>query len=137
MLVSYFYLLYVCEKQVCFLFRYGSVFRTSLAGRKVVVSTDPEMNHQIFQQEGKSLLMWYTQSFIEILGQQSMLAYQGMVHKYLKKLILRLVSPENLKTELIHEMDESTRTHLHSWASTSNGSVDIKEAASNVCLIKS
>lgn len=117
-----------------FHFRYGSVFRTSLVGRKVLVSTDPEINYQIFQQEGKSFLIWYTESFIEILGQQSMLAYHGMVHKYLKNLILHLVSPENLKAKLLHEMSELTRRHLHSWANNNyNGNVvDIKEATSNV-----
>ncbi|KAF3441277.1 hypothetical protein FNV43_RR15190 [Rhamnella rubrinervis] len=114
--------------------RYGSVFRTSLVGRKVVVSTDPEINYQIFQQEGKSFLIWYTESFIEILGQQSMLKYHGMVHKYLKNLILHLVGPENLKAKLLHEMDESTRRHLHSWANNNSNAntVDIKEATSNM-----
>ncbi|XVF22623.1 hypothetical protein REPUB_Repub12eG0187200 [Reevesia pubescens] len=51
--------------------RYGAVFRTSLVGQK---------------------------SFVEILGQQSLLAHHGMVHKYLKNLILQLVSPENQTT---------------------------------------
>lgn len=34
-------------------FRYGPVFKTSLVGRPIVVSTDPDFNHFIFQEEGK------------------------------------------------------------------------------------
>ena len=99
-------------------------------GCRVVVSADPEVNYNIFQQEGKSFLIWYTESFIEIIGQESLLAYHGMVHKYLKNLIRHLVSPENLKAKLLCEMDEATHRHMRSWAS--NGIVDVKEVASDV-----
>ncbi|RYQ79858.1 hypothetical protein Ahy_Scaffold1g106649 isoform A [Arachis hypogaea] len=33
--------------------RYGSIFKTNLVGRPVVVSTDPDLNYFIFQQEGQ------------------------------------------------------------------------------------
>ena len=113
--------------------RYGSLFRTSLVGRKVIVSTDPEINYSIFQQEGKSFLVWYTESFMEIFGQESLLAYHGMVHKYLKNLVLHLVSPENLKAKLLPEMDEMTRRHVSSCAA--RDTVDIKEVASDVIYL--
>ncbi|GMY20612.1 cytochrome P450 87A3-like isoform X1 [Fagus crenata] len=105
--------------------RYGPLFRTSFVGQKVVVSTDPEINHYIFQQEGKSFLAWYTDSVTEIIGQESILTYHGMVHKYLRNLVLQLVGPEKLKGMLIHELDDSTRKHLHTWAR--HGMVDVKE----------
>ena len=98
----------------------------------MVVSTDPEINHYIFQQEGKSFIAWYTESFTEIIGQESLLTYHGMVHKYLKNLILHLVGPENLKGKLIHELDDETRKHLHTWAR--HGTVDVKEAMSEVII---
>lgn len=108
------------------------MFRTSLVGQKVVVSTDPEINYEIFQQENKSFLLWYTESFLEIFGQQSLVAQHGMVHKYLRNLILQLVSPENLKGKLLSGMDRATRKHLNSWSSL--GSIDVKEGSSKVCL---
>lgn len=98
----------------------------------MVVSTDPELNHYIFQQEGKLFQCWYTESFIKILGQQSLMEHQGVVHKYLKGLILNLVSPENLKQKLLHEMDSTTRKFLHSWANCYPTSVDVKEESGNV-----
>ncbi|WRX10891.1 Cytochrome P450 - like 10 [Theobroma cacao] len=110
--------------------RYGAVFRTSLVGQKVVVSTDPEINYEIFQQENKSFLLWYTESFLEIFGQQSLVAQHGMVHKYLRNLILQLVSPENLKGKLLSGMDRATRKHLNSWGSL--GSIDVKEGSSKM-----
>ncbi|XP_021281077.1 cytochrome P450 87A3-like [Herrania umbratica] len=110
--------------------RYGAVFRTSLVGQKVVVSTDPVINYEIFQQENKSFLLWYTQSFLEIFGQQSLVTQHGMVHKYLKNLILQLVSPENLKGKLLPVMDKATRKHLNSWASL--GRIDVKEGSSKM-----
>ncbi|KAJ9680926.1 hypothetical protein PVL29_020048 [Vitis rotundifolia] len=112
--------------------RYGSLFRTSLIGQRVVVSTDPELNHYIFQQEGKLFQCWYTESFFKILGQQSLMEHQGVIHKYLKGLILNLVSPENLKQKLLHEMDSTTRKFLHSWANCYPTSVDVKEESANM-----
>uniref|UniRef100_A0A2N9GKL9 Cytochrome P450 n=1 Tax=Fagus sylvatica TaxID=28930 RepID=A0A2N9GKL9_FAGSY len=47
--------------------RYGPLFRTSLVGQKVIVSTDPEINYYIFQQEGKSFILWYTESFMKMM----------------------------------------------------------------------
>ena len=112
--------------------RYGSLFRTNFVGKNVVVSTDPEVNHFIFQQEGTSFLISYTESFINIFGQQSMLSYHGMAHKYLRNLILQLVGPENLKGKLMYEINEATRRHLHSWAR--HGTVYIKEVTSEVII---
>ncbi|GMY20609.1 cytochrome P450 87A3-like isoform X1 [Fagus crenata] len=64
-------------------------------------------------------------SVTEIIGQESILTCRGMVHKYLRNLILQLVGPEKLKGMLIHELDDATRKHLHTWAR--HGMVDVKE----------
>lgn len=106
------------------------MFRTNLVGRQIVVSTDPEINHYIFQQEGKSFVLCYTESFMEISGKDSFLGHHGMIHKYLKNQVLGLVNPENLKEKMLSEMDKATRVHLPSWAS--QGIVDMKEVASDV-----
>ncbi|XP_038692030.1 cytochrome P450 87A3-like isoform X2 [Tripterygium wilfordii] len=110
--------------------RYGSLFRTSLVGQKIVVSTDPEINYDLFQQENKSAILHYTESFIAVLGQQSLLNQHGVVHKYLRNLILRLVGPANLKEELLNDINNQTLKHLRSWAMCDI--VDIKEAASDM-----
>ncbi|KAF8412314.1 hypothetical protein HHK36_000275 [Tetracentron sinense] len=106
--------------------RYGSLFRTSLVGQPVIISTDPEVNHFIFQQEGKMFQSWYMESFTEIFGRQSVLSSHGFIHKYLKNLILTIFGIESLKERLLPEVDDTTRKHLHLW--TNQESVNLKEA---------
>ncbi|GMN26499.1 hypothetical protein TIFTF001_047811 [Ficus carica] len=75
-------------------------------------------------------MLCYTESFMEISGQDSFLGQHGMIHKYLKNLALELVKPENLKEKMLPEMDKVARIHMRSWAS--QGIVDVKEVASNM-----
>ncbi|KAK1374411.1 Cytochrome P450, family 87, subfamily A, polypeptide 2 [Heracleum sosnowskyi] len=51
--------------------RYGPIFRTSLVGRSLVVTTDPELSHYVFQQEGVLFQSWYPDTFTEIFGKQN------------------------------------------------------------------
>ncbi|KAM6572063.1 hypothetical protein CsatA_016143 [Cannabis sativa] len=111
--------------------RYGLLFRTNIVGQNIVVSTDPEFNYKIFQKEGKYFLFWYPESFTEIFGGQDILTYHGVVHKYLKNLVLHLISPENIKSTLLPEMDQITRQHLTSWARSATA-VDIKHVSSDM-----
>ncbi|KAL5796262.1 hypothetical protein ACOSQ2_001082 [Xanthoceras sorbifolium] len=110
--------------------RYGSLFRTGLLGEKMVVSTDPDVNYSLFQQENQSLVLWYGGTFSEVIGEDSMLAKHGNPHKYIKNLVLHFVGPENLKAKLLHEMDVATQRHLHSWAT--KGSIEVKDACRNM-----
>ncbi|KAK0582111.1 hypothetical protein LWI29_021599 [Acer saccharum] len=112
-------------------YRHGHLFRTSLIGQRVVVSTDPEINYKVLQQENESLVMWYTDCFLGIVGtEEDLMAIHGSTHKYLKNLMLQFLGPENVKVKLLPKVDEATRKHLHSWAS--NGSVDVKHGAAYV-----
>ncbi|XP_059312224.1 cytochrome P450 87A3-like [Lycium ferocissimum] len=113
--------------------RYGTLFKTSVLGQPVVISTDPEINHYVFQQEEKLFRCWYTKSAIELTGMQGLIANDGVVHKYLRSFILSLIGPERLKRDLLSEIDLVTRKHLHCWAR--RGEVDIKEAAAIMLFI--
>ncbi|KAK1303750.1 Cytochrome P450 87A3 [Acorus calamus] len=106
--------------------RYGPLFKTSLVGRPVVVSTDPEFNHYIFQQEGKLFQSWYPDTFTEIFGRENVGSLHGFIYKYLKSLVLRLVGPKSLKEKLLCEMEEKAWRCLESWSN--QPSVDLKEA---------
>ena len=106
------------------------MFKTSLVGNLVVVSGDSELNQYIFKEEGKSVYCSYTESALKIMGEQSLLAYHGVFHKYLKNLTLSMIGPESLKEVLLHEMDAVTRKYLHSCSSYA--SFDVKEESANV-----
>ncbi|GAB4834366.1 hypothetical protein Ancab_032620 [Ancistrocladus abbreviatus] len=110
--------------------RYGPLFRTSIVGQKVVVCADPEISHFIFQQEGKIFQCFYTASSVKILGRKNIMQSQGIHHKYMRKLSLRILSPENLKENVLHEIDAITQKYLESW--THHASVDVKEATADM-----
>ncbi|KAL3537909.1 hypothetical protein ACH5RR_001275 [Cinchona calisaya] len=110
--------------------RYGTFFKTSIVGQPVVVSTDPEINHHIFQQEGKLFQCWYTESAGQLLGEQGWSVHSGAMHKYIRSLALRLIGPESLKDGLLPEMDEMTQKHLHLW--TGHANIDVKEATTTM-----
>ncbi|KAK1559342.1 hypothetical protein Q3G72_013471 [Acer saccharum] len=111
--------------------RYGPLFRTSLVGQKIVVSTDNEINYSIFQQENKSFQLWYTDSFAELIGREkNVLAHEGRLINYMKKLVLHFIGPAKLREKLLVDVDQTTRKHLQSWAE--HGSVDFKQGASQV-----
>ncbi|MQL88786.1 hypothetical protein Taro_021364 [Colocasia esculenta] len=106
--------------------RYGPIFKTSLVGRPVVVSTDPEFNQLVFLREGKLFQSWYPDTFTEIFGRQNVGSLHGFMYKYLKSLVLKLFGPENLRERLFHEVADAARASLASWAA--QPSVELKDA---------
>ncbi|XP_017700002.2 cytochrome P450 87A3 [Phoenix dactylifera] len=110
--------------------KYGPVFKTSLVGRPLVVSTDPELNHFVFQQEGKLFQSWYPDTFTEIFGRDNVGSLHGFMYKYLKSLVLRLFGPESLKENLLHDVEKSVSNSLSSWSG--QPSVELKEATSKM-----
>ncbi|KAL5211960.1 hypothetical protein ABZP36_022807 [Zizania latifolia] len=108
--------------------RYGSIFKTSLVGRPVVVSADPELNYYVFQQEGKLFESWYPDTFTEIFGRDNVGSLHGFMYKYLKSLVLRLYGQENLRAVLLAETDRACQASLASWAT--QPSVELKDSIS-------
>jgi len=110
--------------------RYGNIFKTSIVGRSVVVSADPDLNYYVFQQEGKLFESWYPDTFTEIFGRDNVGSLHGFMYKYLKTLVLRLYGQENLRAVLLAETDGACRASLASWAG--RPSVELKDAISTV-----
>ncbi|VAI48003.1 unnamed protein product [Triticum turgidum subsp. durum] len=110
--------------------RYGTVFKTSVVGRAMVVSADPDLNHYVFQQEGKLFESWYPATFTEIFGRDNVGSLHGFMYKYLKTLVLRLYGQENLRAVLLADTDTACRATLASWAS--QPSVELKDGLSTM-----
>ncbi|RZC57178.1 hypothetical protein C5167_004485 [Papaver somniferum] len=106
--------------------RYGKLFKTSLAGKKMVLTTDPEISNYVFMEEGKSVHLWYMDSFDNFLGaaliNSTATAY---AHKYLKNLFLNHVGNESLKDKLFHKIELMANEALSSWSTQL--SVEVKE----------
>ena len=109
--IYYFFLYFMC-------FRYGPLFCTNLAGRPVVVSSDPDFNYYIFQQEGKLVELWYMDSFARLVGldPSQSITSTGYIHKYVKNLALAHIGTEALKDGLLSKAEDMIRTRLHDWS---------------------
>uniref|UniRef100_J3LRB2 Cytochrome P450 n=1 Tax=Oryza brachyantha TaxID=4533 RepID=J3LRB2_ORYBR len=106
--------------------RYGPVFRTSIVGEELIVSLDPELNNLVFQQEEKLFQIWYPDSFMRIIGADSIVTALGSSHKHIRSLVLRLFGPENLRRAMLHELHETAQASLLSWLH--QPAVQLKEA---------
>ncbi|KAL5552124.1 hypothetical protein UlMin_002300 [Ulmus minor] len=109
--------------------RYGPIFRTSLVGRSVVVSTDPDLNFFIFQQEGHLFQSWYPDTFTEIFGRQNVGSLHGFMYKYLKSMVLNLFGPENLK-RMLSEVEQAATGKLQQWSC--QDTIEMKEATATM-----
>ncbi|PON90925.1 Cytochrome P450, E-class, group I [Trema orientale] len=109
--------------------RHGSIFKTSLVGRPVVISTDPDFNYFIFQQEGHLFQSWYPDTFTEIFGRQNVGSLHGFMYKYLKNMVLNLFGPESLK-RMLPEVEQAANGKLQHWSS--QDMVELKEATARM-----
>ena len=114
------------------LLRYGPIFRTSLAGCPVVVSIDPEFNHHIAKQEGRLVELWYLDSYSKIFTMEgeSKTTAHGLLHRYLRSIILNHLGAEALEKMLLSQIEELVVKALQTWSS--QPSVEVKHAASVV-----
>ncbi|KAF8027411.1 hypothetical protein BT93_E0342 [Corymbia citriodora subsp. variegata] len=109
--------------------RYGPIFRTSLVGRPVVVSADPDFSYLIFQQEGHLFESWYPDTFTEIFGRQNVGSLHGIMYRYLKNMVLYLFGPESLK-KMLPEVEEVAIRRLKQWSNQDK--VEVKDATASM-----
>jgi hypothetical protein len=95
-------------------------------GRPVVVSTDPELNHLILQQEGKLVEMWYLDTFSKLFNQEgeSRTSAVGVIHKYIRSLSLTHFGVETLKKGLLPEIEDMIKKTLQMWSTQE--SIEVK-----------
>ncbi|XP_021863246.2 cytochrome P450 87A3 [Spinacia oleracea] len=109
--------------------RFGPVFKTSLVGRPIIVSADPELNYIIFQQEGKTFQSWYPDTFTEIFGKENVGSLHGFMYKYLKTMVLSLFGTESLK-KMLPEVEDTVLKRLNQWSK--QDTVEIKDATASM-----
>ncbi|KAJ3680142.1 hypothetical protein LUZ60_016420 [Juncus effusus] len=97
--------------------KFGRIFKTSLIGRPVVISTDADLNYLVFNQEGRLFESWYPDTFTEIFGRDNVGSLHGFMYKYLKNLIHRLYGPQNLRSVFLPDIQKSCQTSFQSWSS--------------------
>ncbi|RZC85941.1 hypothetical protein C5167_026613 [Papaver somniferum] len=111
--------------------RYGTLFRTSLAGHPVVISNDPEFNYFILQQEIKLVELWYMDSFTTIFGGTINASTASIyIHKYIRNVILNYLGTEALKNQLLAKIEIMANQGLQSCSTQS--SVELKTSIASM-----
>lgn len=96
-----------------------------------MVSSDPEFNYQVFQQEGKLVERWYMDSFAKLLHQDATrINAQKNIHKYLRNMILGTFGTEALKLKLLPKLEDAINEKLQCWSKLP--SLDVKKGTSAV-----
>ncbi|CAL9030002.1 unnamed protein product [Prunus brigantina] len=109
--------------------KYGPIFRTNLVGKPIIISTDPDLNYFVFQQEGNLFQSWYPDTFTEIFGRQNVSTLHGVMYKYLKNMVLHLVGPESLKN-MIPEVEQAALSKLQQWSC--QDTTELKDATASM-----
>ncbi|TVU06549.1 hypothetical protein EJB05_49770, partial [Eragrostis curvula] len=110
--------------------RYGSLFKTSLLGKPVVVSMDMEVNNFIFREDDKLFQLWYPDTMNSIFGKKTVAAGYGPIHKYVRSIAGPIFAPTNLKETFIYETERIMAESLREWAT--KPSIEVKEAVTNM-----
>ncbi|CAN7080949.1 unnamed protein product [Brassica oleracea var. botrytis] len=114
--------------------RYGPVFRTSLFGARVIISTDIGLNMEIAKTNHapgapKSLARFFGENNLFVKSKES--------HKHVRNLTSQFLGSQGLRLRMIQDIDSLARTHMELGAK--NGGLDIKETSSKIlieCLAK-
>ncbi|KAF0910088.1 hypothetical protein E2562_001324 [Oryza meyeriana var. granulata] len=103
---------------------------TNIVGQDLIVSLDRELNNFVFQQEERLFQIWYPDSFMRIIGADSIITTLGSSHKHLRNLVLRLFGPENLRLSMLQEVQKTAHASLLSWLD--RPCIEVKEAVSSM-----
>ncbi|MED6184750.1 hypothetical protein PIB30_050539 [Stylosanthes scabra] len=103
--------------------RFGPIFRTSLFGKPVIISTDPEFNNYLIQQEG-NLVENYSGPVSTLLGKFGV--SPSDIHKYVRSITLNHTGPERIREKLITQFEEMIIKTLNQWSTQT--SVDVKQS---------
>lgn len=95
--------------------RYGNVFKTSILGSSVIVSTDPDVNKVILQNQGNIFVPAYPKSIRELMGEHSILQMNGNLHRKVHALIGGFLRSPQLKARITRDIELSVKQCLATW----------------------
>lgn len=108
-----------------------------MAGTNVVVSADQEFNNFLFQQEEKTVVLWYLDLFEKVFDFQGDFRPEGLtIHKYMRSSVLSHFGVESMKQNLLSQFEKQVRTTLDSWST--RDSINLEPASVAVrtaCMI--
>lgn len=94
---------------------YGNVFKTSILGTGVIVSTDPEVNKVILQNQGNIFVPAYPKSVRELMGDYSILQMNGNMHRKLHSLLGGFLRSPQFKARITKDVEHSVKQCFATW----------------------
>ncbi|KAL2662562.1 hypothetical protein AAZV13_02G047300 [Glycine max] len=94
---------------------YGSVFKTSILGTGVIVSTDPEVNKVILQNQGNIFVPAYPKSVRELMGEHSILQMNGNMHRKIHSLLGGFLRSPQFKARITRDIEHSVKQCFATW----------------------
>ncbi|CAN8324551.1 unnamed protein product [Cochlearia groenlandica] len=114
--------------------RYGPLFRTSLFGAKVIISTDIGLNMEIAK---TNHVPGMPKSLERLFGENNLFVQSKESHKHVRSLTNQFLGSQGLKLRIIQDIDLLVHTQMEIGAR--NGGLDVKQTSSNIlieCLAK-
>lgn len=94
---------------------YGKVFKTHLLGRPIIVSTDPEVNKVVLQNQGNIFIPYYPKSITELLGKSSILQMNGSLQRRVHAVVGGLLRSPQVKARMARDIEKSVKLTLSTW----------------------
>ncbi|XP_027347326.1 3-epi-6-deoxocathasterone 23-monooxygenase CYP90C1-like [Abrus precatorius] len=94
---------------------YGHVFKTSILGTGVIVSTDPEVNKVILQNQGNIFVPAYPKSVRELMGEHSILQMNGNMHRKIHSLLGGFLRSPQFKARITRDIEHSVKQCFATW----------------------
>lgn len=95
--------------------RYGNLFRTFLIGYPMVISTDPEVNKFILNNDGRLFVPAYPSHWSQIIGECNIFVARGDFHKRMRGAFLHFISISVVKNRLLSEIQNIITFSLAGW----------------------
>lgn len=89
-------------------------------GRPIIVSTDPDVNKVVLQNQGNVFIPSYPKSVIELLGESSILQINGGLQKRLHAIIGGFLRSPQFKARITKDIENSVKLALSSWIDRKN-----------------
>lgn len=94
---------------------YGKVFQSHLLGRPIIISTDPEVNKVVLQNQGNVFIPYYPKSITELLGKSSILQMNGSLQRRVHALVGGFLRSPLVKARLAHDIEKCVKLTLSTW----------------------
>ncbi|KAK2355627.1 cytochrome P450 [Trifolium repens] len=94
---------------------YGNVFKTNILGTGVIVSTDPEVNKVILQNQSNIFVPAYPKSIRELMGEHSILQMNGNMHRKIHSLLGGFMRSPQFKARITRDIEHSIKQCLATW----------------------